>query len=194
MILSFANCELDLSRLVLRRDGTDVKMEPQAFDVLRCLVERRGQVVLKGELLDQVWGDRFVSESALTTQIKFVRQAVGDDGSAQHIIRTVHGRGYEFVAEVKVRNESEAVQPVARQASRRPSPLPASIQPLIGRDLVLEQLTAALANSRLMTLVGPGGVGKTSVAYELGRRVVDRYVDGVYLVELVTDVDEGATF
>jgi len=59
---------------------------------------------------------------------------------------------------------------------------------------VLEQLTAALANSRLMTLVGPGGVGKTSVAYELGRRVVDRYVDGVYLVELVTVVDEGATF
>ena len=79
VILRFANCELDLARIVLRRDGAEVKLEPRAFDVLAYLVQRRGSVVRKQELLDEIWGDRFVSESALTTRIKAVRQAVDDD-------------------------------------------------------------------------------------------------------------------
>src|SRR5262249_28811053 len=102
VIVRFAGCELDLDRIVLRRDGHEVKLEPQAFDVLAFVVQRRGTVVRKEELLDEIWGDRFVSESALTTRIKAVRQAVADDGQRQAIIRTVHGKGYEFVAEVEL--------------------------------------------------------------------------------------------
>src|SRR5450755_1639560 len=101
MILRFANCELDLARIVLRRDSDEFKLEPKAFDVLAYLVQRRGTVVLKQELLDEIWGDRFVSESALTTRIKAVRQAVDDDGNRQAIIRTVHGKGYEFIAPIE---------------------------------------------------------------------------------------------
>ena len=93
MILRFASCELDLARVVLRRDGAEVRVEPQVFDVLAYLALHRGTVVRKEELLDEIWGDRFVSESALTTRIKSLRQAVGDDGSRQSVIRTVHGRG-----------------------------------------------------------------------------------------------------
>ena len=95
MILRFGRCELDLARVVLSRDGEEVRLEPQAYDVLAYLAERRGTVVRKEELLDGVWGDRFVSESALTTRIKSVRQAVGDDGTRQAVIRTVHGRGWQ---------------------------------------------------------------------------------------------------
>src|SRR5881409_1170644 len=102
MIFRFAGCELDLARVVLRRAGREVKLEPQVFDVLAYLVQRRGEVVRKEELLDEVWGDRFVSDSALTTRIKSARQAVGDDGNRQTVIRTVHGKGYEFVAQVAV--------------------------------------------------------------------------------------------
>ena len=68
--------------------------------MLAYLVRRRGEVVRKEELLDEVWGDRFVSESALTTRIKSALPAVGDDGNRQAVIRTVHGKGYEFVANV----------------------------------------------------------------------------------------------
>ena len=75
-------------------------VEPQVFELLRYLIERRGEVVRKEEILDEVWGDRFVSESALTSRVKSARRAVGDDGTAQRVIRTVHGRGYEFVAAV----------------------------------------------------------------------------------------------
>jgi DNA-binding winged helix-turn-helix (wHTH) protein len=72
VILRFANCELDIARVALRRDGREVKLEPQAFDVLCYLAEHRGKVVRKEQLLDDVWGDRFVSESALTTRLKSV--------------------------------------------------------------------------------------------------------------------------
>ena len=132
MIFRFADCELDLARVVLQRDGRDVKLEPQVFDVLSYLLQRRGEVVRKEELLDEVWGDRFVSESALTTRIKSARQAVGDDGIRQAIIRTVHGKGYEFVADVEVVDGPDDDAAAARQPI---AGLAAAVQPLIGREL-----------------------------------------------------------
>jgi predicted ATPase/DNA-binding winged helix-turn-helix (wHTH) protein len=189
VIFRFADCELDLARVVLQRDGRDVKLEPQVFDVLSYLLQRRGEVVRKEELLDEIWGDRFVSESALTTRIKSARQAVGDDGNRQSIIRTVHGKGYEFVAVVEV---VEVSAPTDRNAATTAG-LPAAVQPLIGRELLLGLLVDALAERRLVTLVGPGGVGKTSVAFELARTVEGNYADGVHAVELVSVVDEDAT-
>src|SRR5580704_4837727 len=185
VILRFAECELDVARVTLRREGREVKLEPQAFDVLCYLVEHRGGVVRKEQLLDHVWGDRFVSESALTTRIKSVRQALGDDGSRQAIIRTVHGRGYEFIAAVETLEGPLVPPPVPT--------LPAAMQTLIGRESLLTRLEAALREHRLITLVGPGGVGKTSVGLELARRIADRFPDGVKLVELVAVGDEDAT-
>ncbi len=99
-VVRFADCELDLGRFELRRAGQRVPMEPQVFDVLAYLVAHRDRLVPKEELLDEIWGDRFVSESALTSRIKAARQATGDDGEAQHTIRTVRGRGYMFVGAV----------------------------------------------------------------------------------------------
>ena len=78
-----------------------MSLEPRAMSLLVHLVEHRDRVVSKTELLDEVWGDRYVSESALTTQIKAIRRAVGDTGREQHVIRTVHGQGYMFVADVE---------------------------------------------------------------------------------------------
>jgi DNA-binding winged helix-turn-helix (wHTH) protein len=96
----FGKHELDVDRLELRRGGVHVPMEPQTFDVLTYLVRHRDRVVPKEELMDEVWGGRFVSETAVTSRIKQARRALGDDGQAQGFIRTHHGRGYRFVAEV----------------------------------------------------------------------------------------------
>ena len=98
MIVAFADVELDLSQVELRRAGLRVRVEPQVFEVLAYLVKYRDRVVMKEELMDQVWGGRFVSETAVTSRIKQARQALGDDGQTQRFIRTVHGRGYRFVA------------------------------------------------------------------------------------------------
>ncbi len=98
-VIRFDDFELDLALHELRRDGERVHVEPQVFDVLAHLAIRRGTLVTKEELLDEVWGDRFVSDSALSSRIKAARQATGDDGRTQRVIRTVHGRGFTFVAE-----------------------------------------------------------------------------------------------
>jgi len=99
-VIAFDDLELDVGLFELRRGGTRVPMEPQTFDVLAYLVAHRDRVVPKDELMDAVWGGRFVSEAAVTSRIKQARRAVGDDGQAQRVIQTVHGRGYRFVAEV----------------------------------------------------------------------------------------------
>ena len=95
----FGDFEIDTARFELRRAGAAVHMERQVFDVLAYLVAHRDRVVPKAELLDEVWKDRFVSDSAVASRIKVLRRAVGDDGTHQAVIRTVFGRGYQFVAE-----------------------------------------------------------------------------------------------
>lgn len=96
----FGELELDPDRRELRSRGDLVALEPQAFDVLVYLVTHHDRVVPKEELMDQIWAGRFVSEAAVTSRIKQARRAVGDDGQSQAYIRTSHGRGYRFVAEV----------------------------------------------------------------------------------------------
>jgi pimeloyl-ACP methyl ester carboxylesterase/DNA-binding winged helix-turn-helix (wHTH) protein len=99
---------VDPERFELRRQGIVEHVEPQVFDVLVYLIRHRDRVVTKAELLDNVWGDRFVSESALASRLKSARRGVGDDGSSQRIIRTVFGRGYQFVAPVVERELATA--------------------------------------------------------------------------------------
>lgn len=106
MQYEFGDVVLDTDVYELRSNGRLVVVEPQVFEVLAHLIAHRDRVVSKQELLDTVWGDRFVSESALTTRIKQARQAVGDNGQTQRAIKTVHGRGYRFVAPVAEITES----------------------------------------------------------------------------------------
>jgi DNA-binding winged helix-turn-helix (wHTH) protein/tetratricopeptide (TPR) repeat protein len=97
---AFGDVTVDLAGHEIHRAGEPVPVEPQVFEVLAHLIRHRDRLVPKTELLDEVWGDRFVSESALTSRIKAARRAVGDNGRDQRVIRTVHGRGYRFVAPV----------------------------------------------------------------------------------------------
>ncbi len=110
---TFDDLELDLSLFELRREGVRVPLEPQVFSVLAYLLAHRGRVVSKEELMDEVWGGRFVSEAAVTSRIKQARRAVGDDGQAQRVIRTVHGRGYRFVAAAVAIRKVPAPDPAA---------------------------------------------------------------------------------
>lgn len=100
MIHAFANFELDTDRMELRADGVPVAVEPQVFALLRLLIENRDRMVSKDEVVEKVWNGRFISDAAIASRIKSARQAVGDDGRAQAVIRTIHGLGFAFVAEV----------------------------------------------------------------------------------------------
>jgi pimeloyl-ACP methyl ester carboxylesterase/DNA-binding winged helix-turn-helix (wHTH) protein len=93
----FGQFVLDTQRYELRSGGESIRVEPQVFDVLTQLVSNAHRFVSKEELFDSVWGGRFVTEAALTSRIKAARRALGDDGESQRFIRTVRGRGYQFV-------------------------------------------------------------------------------------------------
>ncbi|HEV7650420.1 MAG TPA: winged helix-turn-helix domain-containing protein [Actinophytocola sp.] len=184
MRVSFADFDLDTTTFELRRDGVRVPMEPQVFDVLAYLVRHRDRVVHKTELLDVVWGDRFVSDSALTSRIKRVRQALGDDGRSQRWVKTVHGRGYRFAAEA-----SETAAPAVDDPAGGMHNLPTERTPLFGRTEAIVEVGTLLGRHRLVSLLGMGGAGKTRLATSAGRRVLDRFPDGVWFVDLVSAND-----
>lgn len=109
---------LDIGRYELRRGADVIRVEPQVFDVLTELVRNHERFVTKEELFDSVWGGRFVGEAALTSRIKAVRRALGDDGESQRYIRTVRGRGYQFIGTVLTGGppqQSRPEAPVPRQ-------------------------------------------------------------------------------
>ena len=101
MIFAFDDFELDAGRVELRRGGAQVALEPQVFALLRLLIERRDRVLSKDDIFDAIWKGRIVSDTALSSRIKSVRQALGDDGESQRYIRTIRGHGFRFVAEVR---------------------------------------------------------------------------------------------
>ena len=112
MIYVFERFQLDTQRLELLADGAAVSLEPQVFSVLAYLVEHRDRVVSKDELLEQVWETRYVSDAALASRIMAARRAIGDDGSAQRLIRTAQRRGYRFVGDARETPAEPAPAPV----------------------------------------------------------------------------------
>ncbi|MEY2402974.1 MAG: hypothetical protein QOD38_525 [Acidimicrobiaceae bacterium] len=108
MIYRFETAELNCDTFELVVQGRRVPIEPQVFEVLRFLVEHRDRMCTRTEILDAVWGDRFVSDSALASRIAVARAALDDDGRTQRVIRTVHGRGFQFIAPVVVSSLEES--------------------------------------------------------------------------------------
>ncbi|MFL5536730.1 MAG: AAA family ATPase [Gemmatimonadales bacterium] len=152
-VYQFADVTVNLERFELHRAGLPQHVEPQVLEVLAYLIRHRDRLVTKQELMDQVWHDRFISDSAITSRIKAARRAAGDDGERQAVIRTVHGRGYRFVAEL------------AEPASRRE---PAETAGFAGRKTELATLWSSLAaaesgSRQLILISGEPGIGKTAL-------------------------------
>ena len=103
MIYQFDGFELDTSTVELRADGRPVALQPQVFDLLYLLVENHDRMVSRDEIVEKVWQGRAISETAISSRIKALRQVLGDDGSAQRIIRTVHGRGFRLISAVTLK-------------------------------------------------------------------------------------------
>ena len=106
MVYQWSDYLLDTDRFCLLRAGVQQELEPRVFDLLLYLVEHRNQVVTRDELLDNLWQGRIVSDNTINARLKAVRKAVGDSGSKQETIKTIHGRGYQFVASVLKSDEA----------------------------------------------------------------------------------------
>jgi DNA-binding winged helix-turn-helix (wHTH) protein/tetratricopeptide (TPR) repeat protein len=167
VIYAFESFELDEESFALRRAGEVVKLEPKVYDVLHHLVASTHRVVTKTELLDTLWPGEHVTESAVPRAVAAARKALGDDRTHQSLIRTVHGRGYQFVAPVTVRGERGTAADAPRSELRDAAP-----SVFVGREAALGQLEAALRDAasgrgRMVLMFGEPGIGKTRTAEEL---------------------------
>ncbi|MBL8332216.1 MAG: helix-turn-helix transcriptional regulator [Rubrivivax sp.] len=187
--LRFGDCELDLSAQRLRRAGQAVALSPRYFAVLAHLAGSAGRLVTKDELLDAVWGHRHVSDSVLKVAVNAVRNALGDDPRAPRHLETVPRRGYRFIATLLP--DAPAPPPTPAPAGEpAPGNLPPPAPGLFGRDDELQRLADALQQHRLVTLHGPGGVGKTRLALTAAARAPRP--DGTWLLRLDALADGAA--
>ena len=182
----FGRFQLDPVRRVLRVDGTPARLGARAIDVLLVLVRQRDRIVSKDQLLDLVWPGLVVEENNLQVQVSALRKLLGPQ-----TIATIPGRGYQFIADLD-RAGSTAPSPLPDGAATVPAArgaLPANLPPLIGRDADLAETSALLAAHALVTLTGPGGIGKTRLALAVADAAQANYADGVHLVELAAVTD-----
>ncbi len=173
---------LAAQRLLLERDQP-VRLGSRAFDILVALVERAGEVVGKEQLIARAWPQTFVEESNLKIQVSALRRALGDGQGGNRYVITVPGRGYNFVAPVRREEPSRAPLPptVASTAAHN---LPFAVTRMIDREEAVAALVSRLSRQRLVTIVGPGGIGKTTVALAVAERTIASYEHGIWLVDL----------
>ena len=124
VLYAFDGYQLDTQRYELRHGGALCALERQGFNVLVYLVHHRDRVVTKDELLEQLWPNQSVSEGTLTQRLRAVRRALGDSGRAQRVIKTVHGRGYRFIAAVEEHSAgtTSSTQETPVVAGKAPAP------------------------------------------------------------------------
>ena len=174
-------------RRELLADGQPLKLGGRSYDVLTTLIEARGAVVSRNALMARVWPDRVVEENALEVQISALRAAFGAD---RELIRTVSGRGYQFTGEIGIlpASEDERVDGSEAAALPRsalpPTNLPEPVSEFIGRDDEVREILSLVASHRLVTLTGPGGIGKTRLALAVARELLPAFADGVWVAEL----------
>jgi predicted ATPase len=167
---------------LLLEANAPVHIGVRALDLLMVLVERAGDIVTKDELFSRVWPGVNVDEGNLRTQMALVRKALRDGQSGARYVMTVPGRGYRFVAPLSTTETSE---PVKRRASpvESASGLPARLTRLIGRTDAVSDIVGRLNKHRFVTILGPGGIGKTSVALAVAEQAATSYDDGVCVVD-----------
>ena len=191
--IRFAQCEISRSRRQLWLAGSPAQLGARAFDVLLALIDRRERVVSASELLDIVWPDVVVEENNLRVHICALRKLLGAAA-----IATVPGRGYRFTSPLdgttlSVRLAAAAATAAATAAAAAassvapgapPTNLPEHLPPLYGRVDDVQEVKSMLLASRLVTLVGAGGIGKTRLAQAVAHQLRAQWPDGAWLVEL----------
>jgi predicted ATPase/DNA-binding winged helix-turn-helix (wHTH) protein len=165
--ISFGPFVVNRASRLIERDGEAIKLGSRAFDILACLLEQAGEVVGKTELLRQVWPTSIVQEGSLRFHINALRKTLGQG----RYIANVAGQGYSFVAPIsRVASELSAKGRLTSAC-----PLPARLCRLVGRDQVMGTLANRVLEHRFVTVVGPGGVGKTSIALALAHDLAAQF-------------------
>lgn len=188
-VLRFGPYAFHLQQRLILEGDRPLRMGGRALDILQVLVERAGDVVSKDELIAQVWPTSVVEEINLRVHIAALRRALGDGQDGQRYIVNIPQRGYSFIAPVEQVPAGMLV--LFENVQKHQHNLPARLTPVTGRDSIVGSLVRQLPVRRLMTLAGPGGIGKTTVALRVAELLLQHYEDGVWLVDFAA-IDDPA--
>src|ERR1700722_896868 len=186
-MLSFGPFSLCAAERLLRKSGEPIPIGGRALDILIALAERAGQVVTHNELISSVWPDVTVEEGNLRFQMSVLRKALGDGRDGARYVSTVAGRGYCLVAPIT--RSTVARRPTAIVTSERAKKLPPRLTRMVGRDDTVRSLARQLQAWRFVSIVGPGGIGKTTVAVSVAHALVDGFDGAVFFIDLATLTD-----
>jgi predicted ATPase/DNA-binding winged helix-turn-helix (wHTH) protein len=180
--------EINLAWRELRLRGKPVPLSGRAFDIVEVLIQSAGEVVTKDDLMSRVWPSVTVEDNTLQVHVWAVRKALGAD---RWMLQTTRGRGYRLLGSWTIRHQEATRQPSGLQrisvSGESPATnFPATVTRLIGRSAAVAQLRDLISAYRVVTLTGPGGIGKTTLALKVARRVTGDFVDGGWLVELAS--------
>ena len=156
--ISFGPFRLFTEQRLLLEGDRPVRLGSRAFDILAALVERPGEVLGKEQLIARAWPQTFVEEANLKIQMSALRRALGDGQGGNRYVLTVPGRGYNFVAPVR-REETLRAASAPPAPSTTPHNLPFAVTRMIGGEEAVAALVTRLSRQRLVTIVGPGGIG-----------------------------------
>jgi len=174
----FGEFEVDMAAFEMRRKEHRISLARQPMDLLLLLLEHRQELVSREDMAKRLWGAEVFTDTdaGIHTAILKIRQVLGDSHESPRFVETVPGRGYRFIAPVEV-------VPQLLPATRHHN-LPAELTSFVGRRKELLEWPRVLATSRLLSLTGAGGVGKTRLAVRLACGLVNDFADGVWLVDL----------
>jgi len=181
--VSFGPFRLFPGERLLEKDGAALHLGGRALDILILLVERAGEVVGKREIVARVWADVTVDEGSLRFHVAALRKALGDGQSGARYVTNVPGRGYCLVAPVSRAHTPDAAS-VEKAASAQPRTLPAKLARMVGREDTVRKIADDIAARRFVTVVGPGGIGKTTVAIAVGHRLQASFDGAVHFLDL----------
>lgn len=177
----FGPFRLNYSRKILLEGDRRVRLGSRAIDILFTLVEASGRIIPKEELISRAWPDTFVDDSNLRVHMSALRKVLGHGREEGRYIKNIPGRGYCFVAEV----ERSALSPEKdRESDWVFSELPTHSGRIVGRRDEVRKLVELVPRRRLVTIVGAGGVGKTTLSLAVAEQLLDDYADGVRFVDL----------
>jgi predicted ATPase/DNA-binding winged helix-turn-helix (wHTH) protein len=168
-------------RLVLEADQP-LRLGRRAMDILLILLEHAGDVVSKQQLIARVWPKSVVEDINLRVHMAALRKALGDGQAGQRYIVTVAQRGYSFVAPYSLKHVEQC--PASGGHEQSGHNLPIRRTRMIGRQVLVDSLVTQLPRQRFITLLGPGGIGKTTVALRVAEQLIGRYRDGIRLLDL----------
>jgi predicted ATPase/DNA-binding winged helix-turn-helix (wHTH) protein len=186
--VSFGPFRLMPSQHRLLDAGRPLPIGGRALDILIALVERAGDVVTKDELIARAWPNVSVDEGNLRTQMAIIRKALRDGEAGVRYIATIAGRGYCFVSPVSQISRQDAPL-VDEQPSQPASFMPTRLTKVIGRSESISEVVGRLIRNRFTTVVGPGGIGKTTVALAAAEQQTALYTDGICFIDLASLID-----